>query len=152
MQLWERCMWHLAVAQKEQVSKWVICHILCHIYSWLSPGAVTDHQSGGRKGGKKKKNLFRVVGNLLLPPSQDICEAADQLDNLRSKQDVAEITPTMKRDSRSDTRAKRSPVLFLPPQPRHMGHIWDSCARSWQLLLSASSSGCLSCSQHEAPS
>lgn len=48
---------------------------------------------------KKKKNLFRVVGNLLLPPSQDICEAADQLDNLRSKQDVAEITPTMKRDS-----------------------------------------------------
>lgn len=26
MQLWEKCMWHLAVAQKGQVSRWVISH------------------------------------------------------------------------------------------------------------------------------
>lgn len=92
-------------------------------------------QITGLEKEERKKNLFRVVGNLLLSPSQDICETADQLDYLRSKQDVAEITPTMKRDSWSDTHAKRSPGLFLPPQPRHMGYIWDSCAHSWQLLL-----------------
>lgn len=68
-------------------------------YIQLTVSRCCDRSRVWRRRKEKKKNLFRVVGNLLLPPSQDICETADQLDYLRSKQDVAEIAPTMKRDS-----------------------------------------------------
>lgn len=59
------------------------------------------HRCGGRRE-KPTQNLCCVVGNLLLTPlDRDSYGAADQLDNHRSKKDIAEITPTARRDSQT---------------------------------------------------
>lgn len=83
MQLWETCMWCLAVAQKEQVSKCVACHVICHIQLTASRCCDRSPVWRGKKTHQNNKEipqhkLFYVVGNLLLPPvHQDSCEAAN---------------------------------------------------------------------------
>ena len=73
-------MWRLAAAQKEQVSKCVICHIqltACRCCDrLLSLEGKKTHQNQNKK--TPQHRLFYVVGNLLLPPvHQDSCEAAN---------------------------------------------------------------------------
>lgn len=83
MQLWEMCMWCLAVAQKKQLSKCVACHVICHIQLTASRCCDKSPVWRGKKAHQNNKKipqhkLFYVVGNLLLPPvHQDSCEAAN---------------------------------------------------------------------------
>lgn len=75
-------MWRLAAAQKEQVSKCVICHIqltacrCCNrLLVWRGKNTPKPKQKDPTS---TKHKLFYVVGNLLLPPvHQDSCEAAN---------------------------------------------------------------------------